>query len=150
MGAVYGAVHATTGCHVAVKFLHDEYREDKELLGRFFNEAIASSALNHPGMVQIFDSGMLDGETPYLLMEYLHGLSVEQRLAAFAGQQGLPLCEALNVAWQTAAVLAELESCWIVHRDRSRKTKICLRNGDNAHQRWRTDHDIGYILHIDA
>lgn len=117
MGVVYEAVHKTTGRHAAIKFLHEEYQENQELLGRFFNEAIASSTLDHPGMVQIFDSGMLDGETPYLIMEYLRGPSLEQRLAALDGRQGLPLCEALNLAWQTAAVLAELEGCGIVHRD---------------------------------
>ena len=117
MGVVYEAVHKTTGRHVAIKFLHDDFQENQELLNRFFNEAIASSALDHPGMVQIFDSGMLDEEIPYLIMEYLRGSSLEQRLAALKGQQGLPLLEALNVAWQTAAVLAEMESRWIVHRD---------------------------------
>lgn len=117
MGAVYEAVHKKTGRHAAIKFLHEEYQEDQELLGRFFNEAIASSALDHPGMVQIYDSGLLDGKTPYLIMEYLRGLSLEQRLAALDGRQGLPLCEALNLAWQTATVLAELEGCGIVHRD---------------------------------
>lgn len=117
MGAVYEAVHKTTGRHAAIKFLHEEYQEDQELLSRFFNEAIASSTLDHPGMVQIFDNGMLDGKTPYLIMEYLRGPSLEQRLAALDGRPGLPLCEALNVAWQTASVLAELEGCGIVHRD---------------------------------
>lgn len=117
MGVVYEAVHKTTGRHIAIKFLHEEFQEDQELLGRFFNEAIASSALDHPGMVQIFDSGMLDGETPYLIMEYLRGSSLDQCLAAIDGRRGLPLREALNVAWQTAAVLAELECRGIVHRD---------------------------------
>lgn len=73
MSVVYEAVHQTTERHIAIKFLHEEFYEDREPLGRFFNEAIASNALAHPGMVQVFDSGMLDGETPYLIMEYLRG-----------------------------------------------------------------------------
>lgn len=117
MGVVYEAVHKQTGRHVALKFLHEEFQEDQEQLGRFFNEAIASSKLDHPGLVQIFDSGLLDGQTAYLIMEYLRGPSLERRLAEPDGRQGLPLGEALNVAWQTATVLAQMESCGIVHRD---------------------------------
>ncbi len=117
MGAVYEAIDKETGRHVAIKFLHATYAHDEELLGRFFNEALASNSIDHPGMVRIFESGMLDGETPYLVMEYLRGSSLEQRLASPEGRNGLPPREALNVAWQTAAVLAELAQCGVVHRD---------------------------------
>lgn len=115
MGSVWEAENIAIGRHVAVKFLHPEYARDETHLRRFFNEARAANAIEHPGIVQIFDTGMLDAETPYLLMELLRGQSLD---AVIAEQRtGMTQQEALAIVWQVADVLVMMHARGIVHRD---------------------------------
>lgn len=116
MGSVWEAENPALGRHVAVKFLRPDYAKNSEYLRRFFNEARAANAVDHPGVVQIFDTGMLDDETPYLLMELLRGVTVEDAIAK-KSPRGLGQLDALCIAWQVADVLAALHARGIVHRD---------------------------------
>ena len=116
MGSVWDAENPALGRHVAVKFLRPDYAKNSEYLSRFFNEARAANAVDHPGVVQIFDTGMLDDETPYLLMELLRGVTVEDAIAK-KSPRGLGQLDALCIAWQVADVLAALHARGIVHRD---------------------------------
>jgi serine/threonine protein kinase len=114
MGAVYRAEHTVIGRQVAIKILRRELAAQSSQVARFLNEARAPGAARHPGIVEVFDVGTLPSGTPYLVMEYLRGESLAQRLTR-VGRLELDL--AVDVACQTASALAAAHANGIVHRD---------------------------------
>src|SRR4029077_10953616 len=76
MGMVYVAEHALIGKRVAVKVLRGEYGATPQLVERFFNEARVTTAIRHPGIVEVFDFGSTDTSQPFIVMELLEGKSL--------------------------------------------------------------------------
>ena len=70
MGEVWRARDRRIGRDVAVKVLPNSFSPGEERVRRFEQEARAAGALNHPGLVTIFDVGTTDG-SPYIVMELL-------------------------------------------------------------------------------
>ena len=64
MGTVYRAEHTLIGRIAAVKVLHTEMSGNREIVGRFFNEAKATTTIKHPGIVEIFDFGYMPSGMP--------------------------------------------------------------------------------------
>ena len=114
MGAVYEAVHETIGRRAAVKFLNAPLARNPTTLNRFFNEARAVSVVEHPGLVQIYDSGQLPDGPAYIIMELIRGETLAERLKR---ERRLPLLSALRLGWQLADTLAAVHEKDIVHRD---------------------------------
>jgi serine/threonine-protein kinase len=114
MGSVYLAEHPVLGRKAAVKLLRPEYALDENLVGRFINEARASSAIHHPGIIEVFDVGTLPEGQPYLMMELLEGETLARRIHR-AGRLRVP--EAIDVTVQAAAALGAAHGHGIVHRD---------------------------------
>ena len=113
MGAVFLASHnRLPGKKVAIKVLHAEMSGD-EVLARFKREAEIASRLGHPNIVAVHDFNVMGDGTPYLVLEYLHGESLAQRL-----RQG-PLAHepALSIVRQIGSALAAAHREGIVHRD---------------------------------
>jgi eukaryotic-like serine/threonine-protein kinase len=109
MGEVYRARDRQLGRSVAVKVLaiaNDERRK------RFAQEARATSALQHPNILTVYDMGEHDGEA-YLVLELLEGETLRERLAGRA----LPPATVLELAIQIAGGLAAAHGAGIVHRD---------------------------------
>ena len=79
MADVFRATDAVLGRVVAVKTLADRYAADDEFRARFTREALTAASLSHPNVVTIFDVGEHDG-TPFIVMEYLAGGSLADRL----------------------------------------------------------------------
>jgi len=73
MGRVYKAEQSTLGRTVAVKVIHPHLLGDEQTVARFYQEARASSRLNHPNSVSIIDFGRTDDGILYLAMEFLSG-----------------------------------------------------------------------------
>src|SRR4051794_24553039 len=80
MGAVFLGQHTVIGRKAAIKVLKPEFAGNPILVRRFENEARATNAIRHPGIVEIIDVGRLPGDVPYLVMEYLEGESLAHRL----------------------------------------------------------------------
>ncbi len=80
MGAVYLAEHAVLGRKAAIKVLLPEFSRNPGLVARFLNEARATAQLRHPAFVEIFDSGSLPDGSAYLIMEFLDGEDLGQRI----------------------------------------------------------------------
>src|SRR5580692_1945606 len=79
MGVVYKALDPVLDRAVAIKMVTAAEGEHSELQKRFFREAQFTASLRHPNIVTIYDLGDFDG-TPYLVMEYLAGRSLQSLL----------------------------------------------------------------------
>ena len=114
MGEVYRAEDSILARTVAIKVLAGHYADDEDLRRRFTREALAAARLsNAPNTVTIFDVGE-HGERPYIVMEYLAGGSLADRIADEGAQR-----PGRALAWlaQTAAALDAAHARGIIHRD---------------------------------
>ena len=112
MGVVYRARDARLDREVALKVLPRDFAHDAERLRRFALEARATSALNHPNILTVYDIGEYEG-APYLVAELLEGTELREPL-----QQGaLPVRLVIEYAQQIAAGLAAAHEKGIIHRD---------------------------------
>lgn len=114
MGSVYEAVHAQIQRRAALKVLHKDFQKDPEFVQRFFNEARAVNIINHPNVVAVYDFGTASDGSPYIVMEYLEGDSLRQRLAR-SGK--LAPETAMRIGKQVALGLAAAHAKQVVHRD---------------------------------
>lgn len=118
MGVVYEAVNDAIERRVAIKVLNPDYAKDRETASRFFDEARAVNRIEHPSLVQISDYGQTAEGTAYLVMEFLRGESLGQRIdRVHAAGKRLDVSEVVRIAWQTADALRAAHEKHIVHRD---------------------------------
>jgi serine/threonine-protein kinase len=114
MGAVYEGVQEGLGRRVALKVLHARFAHTPDLVERFRREAQAAAALAHPHIVQVSDSQMNEGEPPFIVMEFLEGQSLGDRLR----QDGpLPGDRVAKIFAPVLDDLATAHRAGIVHRD---------------------------------
>ena len=112
MGEVYRGRDTRLDRAVAIKVLRADLIADTDARRRFEREARAASALNHPGVVSVFDLGT-DGEIDYLVMEYIEGRTLDQVLA-----DGVPpVARALDWAVAIADAIAAAHAAGLIHRD---------------------------------
>ena len=114
MGSVYEAVNTAIGKRVAMKFVDAALAQNKDAIDRFHREAQAASSVESAHIVEIFDSGFTEDETPYIVMELLRGEDLGHQLKR-CGR--LPLDEALHVVAQILRGLHRAHEAGIVHRD---------------------------------
>ena len=112
MGEVYKAKDTRLGRDVAVKVLPAHMSSSAELRQRLEREAKTISQLSHPHICMLHDVGHQNG-TDYLVMEFLEGETLAERLAKGA----LPMEQALRVGIETAGALDAAHKSGIVHRD---------------------------------
>jgi serine/threonine protein kinase len=112
MGEVYRARDTRLDRVVAIKILPDHNASKPELRERFEREARAVAALNHAHICVLHDIGHQNG-TDYLVMEYLEGETLAQRLTKGA----LPLDQVLRYAIEIADALDKAHCKGITHRD---------------------------------
>jgi len=114
MGEVYRAEDAHLARVVAVKLLSGRFADNDAIRGRFTREGLAVARLSHaPNTVTIFDVGEHGGR-PYIVMEYLPGGSLADRLERDGAQ---PVGRSLEWLGQAAAALDAAHANGIVHRD---------------------------------
>ena len=111
MGQVYRAFDSRLGREIALKVIRRSAVDDESALDRLLREATLASALNHPNIVTIYETGVV-GADRYIAMELIEGATLRQ-LAA----QGLPLSRIVGIARQVAEALAVAHAQQIVHRD---------------------------------
>ena len=112
MGEVYRARDTRLERTVAVKILPSHLSENPEAKQRFDREARAISSLSHPNICHLYDVGQ-QGGTSYLVMEYLEGETLSDRLLRGA----LPLEQVLKYGGQIADALHQAHRSGVVHRD---------------------------------
>jgi Tol biopolymer transport system component len=124
MGEVYRARDDRIGREVAVKVLAAQLSTDPLMLRRFFQEVRAIGALNHPNILQVYDTGSQDG-APYIVSELLEGETLRSRLV----QGSLPVRKVLDYTIQIADGLAAAHEKGIVHRDLKPENLFLTRDG---------------------
>src|SRR5262245_58142974 len=111
MGVVFRAQQINLNRPVAMKFLPAECASDPVWLERFQREAQTASALNHPNICTIYDTGQA-GERPYLSMEFIEGRTLETMI-----RNRPPMEELARLFRQAARALAAAHAAGVVHRD---------------------------------
>jgi Tol biopolymer transport system component len=112
MGEVYLAQDPRLGRQVAIKLLPAEFARDSDRLRRFEQEARATSALNHPNILTVYDIGAHEG-APYIVAELLEG----EELSELIKQGAIVQRKAVDYARQIAEGLAAAHAKGVVHRD---------------------------------
>lgn len=132
---VYRAYHRQMQRPVAIKMLRSSLSSDEYSLKRFQQEARAVSQLTHPNVITVFDVGVSPHGEPYIVMEYLEGIS----LFSLIKTQGNPsVARCLHLFIQTCNALAHAHQKGVIHRD-LKPSNIMLVNVDG-------DHDFVKIL----
>jgi len=114
MGGIYEARQLRLDKRVAIKVLARELAVNGEALLRFHREAEITSQLGHPHIIAVFDFGTTHHGQPFLVMEYLEGEDLAQRLQRV---KALPIPAAVRITNQVASALAETHAKGVVHRD---------------------------------
>lgn len=115
MGAVYLAKQQSLDRFVAIKILpHRESGGKSEFVERFRREARTLAHLAHPSIVAVHDFGVTEAGWLFIVMEYLDGLDLAQRLE---GEGRLPIHESLRIALAICDALRYAQSKGVVHRD---------------------------------
>jgi serine/threonine protein kinase len=124
MGAVFKAYDTKLQRVVAIKLLPPEYISQQDRRRRFFQEARAASALNHPHILTIYEVGE-DGGKPYIAMEYVEGETLRQRIKS----RPLDLKGTLDILIQIAEGLGKAHDVGIIHRDLKPENLMIRRDG---------------------
>ena len=112
MGEVYRARDVRLDRHIAIKILTEHLSGKAEAKERLEREARAIAALSHPNICRLYDVGSQDG-TSYLVMEYLEGETLADRLS----KGPLPLEQVLKYAIEICEGLEQAHRSGVVHRD---------------------------------
>jgi serine/threonine protein kinase/tetratricopeptide (TPR) repeat protein len=125
MGEVYRARDTRLERTVAIKILPPQFASDPVRRQRFEREARAASALNHPSICHLYDVGDQD-EIPYLVMEFLEGETLGERLRTGA----LPVADSLKIGIQIAEGLDTAHGSGVIHRDLKPANLFLTKHGE--------------------
>lgn len=114
MGSVWEGVHTTLGTRFALKYIDAAFAERKDVQTRFTNEALAAARLKSKHIVEVYDHGVDEQGSAYIVMEYLSGEPLDEKLAR---EKTLSLADATKIVVQMARALQRAHQAGIVHRD---------------------------------
>lgn len=114
MGAIYKARHIAMDRTVAIKLLLADFSSDGEAMMRFQVEARAASSLNHPNIIKIFEFDFTDHGMPYLVMEFLEGMSLS---SAIEDNRRIPYADAVPLFISICSALSHAHKRNVIHRD---------------------------------
>jgi DNA-binding NarL/FixJ family response regulator/tRNA A-37 threonylcarbamoyl transferase component Bud32 len=129
IGAVFKAKHLYIDRFVALKLLRPEFSEDRLVMRNFQREATAIAKLKHENIVGIYDFGMSQDGSPYLVMEYVDGVDLS---AIIDTQLRLSVPRTIDIGIQVCAGLTEAHLNEIVHCDL--KPSNILIQGSEPHE----------------
>ena len=121
---------------VALKILHRELLRDESAMARLRREATIGAQLRHPNLAEVLMMGVVDataeqpGGEPFIVLEYLDGMSLTSAL--LAGEGALGVVRAAHIALQLCDALGEAHSRGIVHRDLKPDNVMLVRRGADS------------------
>lgn len=125
MADVYRAMDNKLNRYVAIKILKREFREDKQFVAKFKQEARAVAGLSHPNIVNVYDVGN-EGQIYYMVLELVEGITLKK----YIEKKGhLPYKEAVSIAIQVANGIEAAHAHHIVHRDIKPQNIIISKEG---------------------
>jgi serine/threonine protein kinase len=118
MAAVYKAYQPSLERYVAIKVIHEQLvTQDAQFFKRFQREAKVVASLHHPNIVPVFDFGV-EGDIPYMVMEYLEGRSLKAELRELSGRgETMPPQEIVRIVGDVAGAVDYAYHQGIVHHD---------------------------------
>jgi serine/threonine protein kinase/tetratricopeptide (TPR) repeat protein len=125
MGEVFLAEDTSLDRKVALKFLPPLLQDDESAHRRFVREAKAVAALDHPFICNIHEVGETRDGQDFIVMEYVEGRTLRDKLA----NGPLPVKEALRVAMEVAEALEKAHKAGIIHRDLKPANIMLMREG---------------------
>lgn len=131
MGAVYRARHRLLDEIRVVKTVRPQYRDDADLRERFLREARVATHLHHANIARIHDLSVGDDGTACIVMEFVHGINLADRLRR---QPQLEVPEVLELGRQTLDALGYLHDRKIIHRDISPDNIMLARDAQGGTQ----------------
>jgi serine/threonine protein kinase len=114
MGIVYKATHLHMHSTVAVKLLNTTLVSDEHAVERFRREAQAAARIQHPNAVSVTDFGVTPGGEVYIVMEYLEGSDLRERLKS---QKRVGAEEAIRIMVQVLGAVHKAHARGVIHRD---------------------------------
>ena len=128
MGAVYKVRDKALGKEFAVKVMNPNLVQDKVSVKRFEQEAEAAKSLTHANLAAVYGFGVSKTGSPYLVMDYLDGLTLEKTLK----EEGfLDVTRALDIFIQAADAIADAHMKNVIHRD-IKPSNIILEKGEQG------------------
>jgi serine/threonine-protein kinase len=129
MGEVYAAEPLDGGGRVAIKVLKPEFLVEQQILSRFLEEARTCIRLVHPHIVRIFECGVAEEGSPFIVMELLDGVP----LGAYTQNGGrVPTAQAVSILQGILAGLAAAHAQGVVHRDLKPDNVFLTRGADGT------------------
>ncbi|MCA8976636.1 MAG: serine/threonine protein kinase [Planctomycetes bacterium] len=115
VGAVHRAHDQDLGRDVAMKFLHERYRGDPSIVHRFVEEAQIGGQLQHPGIVPVYDLGIVDGK-PFFAMKLVKGVTLAKKLGDRTSA-AVDRHAFVSIFEQVCQTMAYAHARGVVHRD---------------------------------
>src|SRR5436853_784092 len=111
---VYRGTHIHMGKQVAIKILKSQLAVDPAIARRFEQEARAASRIHHPNAINVMDFGIGEGDTPFIVMEYVNGITLGELIRQHGA---LPIERAANILRQICGALDDAHGVGVIHRD---------------------------------
>ena len=127
MGVVVVAHHAELDEKVAVKFLRSEALQNPDAVARFAHEARVMARIKSEHVVRVTDVGTLPNGARYMVMEYLEGVDLAERLER---RGPLSVEQAVDFVLQACVAVADAHALGIVHQDIKPANLFCVRRSD--------------------
>ncbi len=112
-GETYLGVHKDSAEQAAVKVLFPQMCADAELIEQFFADIKVASLVNHSGIADLFDCGVLPSKRAFVIGEHLQGKTLTDALIELGQVTDVP--SLADIAWQVATMLDAAHEAGIVH-----------------------------------
>ena len=124
LATVWKARDELLGRMVALKVLHQSHVASSKARRRFLHDAQAAAALDHPGIVAVYDTGIAEGQV-YIALAMIDGETVCERVSL-----GLPpVGEAVRIVRAAAEALGHAHAHGVIHRDVTGRNIMIARDG---------------------
>lgn len=126
MSTVYRGKDLSIGRIVAIKMLHQKALTEEAEIQRFLREAKTASAISHPNVITIFDFGLTSSGQPYIVMDYIDGISMEDLIK----EKKLTVSQTLKILVQVCDALGAAHRKGIIHRDLKPSNIMLIKDDD--------------------